>query len=434
MYHVTRCPNCRTSFRVTDAHLTAFDGKVRCGRCAFVFDARTHFVGDAQKEAIKSAVTETPVSAEPAQPPAPQEQVHAEAAGHGLVNMASMLETADKPDTEDQLPAAVHPKLQHASIPPITPEPAQYKSGNLGKREPTLGFPTLEGLDTSPGKFPPTPTPAPAATPPAASPTAPPEDEPAEPAEQEEQTIEITAVGSNDDISPEAFERWTQHVNQETEARLSAALAPTLVPASAAMVTSHTVRPEHPHDYRPILTEEDEALLRVPNAPSPWRWLWSIPALLALIALIGQFTLRYRTEIAVQLPGIEPKLERFCAQVGCTLELPARAELLRTEWNELTYVADHSSLIQLNATLRNQASFAQALPLLELTLTDDNDRIVARKVFNPDQYIAPQADGQPAPLPTSLGAGTDLRVFLQLDLGTMKSSGYSLYWFYPQSN
>ncbi len=428
MYHVTRCPNCRTSFRVTDAHLTAFDGKVRCGRCAFVFDARTHFVGDAhtQKEAAKPIVTEARIPAESAPPPAQQEHTHAETADHDLVNMASLLETAAQPDTEERPPSSVHPKPQHINTPAATLEPSPHKSRSLGKREPTLSFPSLDGLDTSPPKIVASPTPVP--------PTAPSIDKPVEQAKQEEQTIEITAVGSNDDISPEAFERWTEHVNQETEARLAAALAPTMVPASASMVTSHTVKPEHAHNYRPILTEEDEALLRVPNAPSPWRWLWSIPALLALIGLIGQLTLRYRTEIAVQLPGIEPKLEKFCAQVGCTLELPARAELLRTEWNELTYVADHSSLIQLNATLRNQASFAQALPLLELTLTDDNDRIVARKIFNPNQYIAPQADGQPAPQPTALSAGADLRVFLQLDLGTMKSSGYSLYWFYPQAN
>lgn len=37
---ITRCPACRTAFRVTQEQLDAREGKVRCGKCAGVFDAR----------------------------------------------------------------------------------------------------------------------------------------------------------------------------------------------------------------------------------------------------------------------------------------------------------------------------------------------------------------------------------------------------------
>jgi len=37
---ITRCPGCGTAFRVTPDQLAARQGKVRCGRCAAVFDAR----------------------------------------------------------------------------------------------------------------------------------------------------------------------------------------------------------------------------------------------------------------------------------------------------------------------------------------------------------------------------------------------------------
>ena len=36
---VTRCPHCKTSFRITDAQLRAANGSVRCGSCLQVFDA-----------------------------------------------------------------------------------------------------------------------------------------------------------------------------------------------------------------------------------------------------------------------------------------------------------------------------------------------------------------------------------------------------------
>ncbi|MDH0098680.1 zinc-ribbon domain-containing protein, partial [Pseudomonas sp. GD04158] len=37
--HVTQCPHCRTSFRVSQAQLAAAHGAVRCGACLHVFNA-----------------------------------------------------------------------------------------------------------------------------------------------------------------------------------------------------------------------------------------------------------------------------------------------------------------------------------------------------------------------------------------------------------
>jgi len=42
--YVSRCPNCDTSFKVTDAQLDAADGAVRCGACLQVFIASDYFV------------------------------------------------------------------------------------------------------------------------------------------------------------------------------------------------------------------------------------------------------------------------------------------------------------------------------------------------------------------------------------------------------
>jgi len=37
---ITTCPACRTAFRVTPEQLAAREGRVRCGKCAMIFDAR----------------------------------------------------------------------------------------------------------------------------------------------------------------------------------------------------------------------------------------------------------------------------------------------------------------------------------------------------------------------------------------------------------
>ena len=43
--HVTQCPHCRTSFRVSQAQLAAAHGAVRCGACLHVFNAAEQLFG-----------------------------------------------------------------------------------------------------------------------------------------------------------------------------------------------------------------------------------------------------------------------------------------------------------------------------------------------------------------------------------------------------
>jgi predicted Zn finger-like uncharacterized protein len=66
---ITRCPGCRTAFRVTPGQLALREGQVRCGQCRAVFDANDHLVaGEGRKpEAapVHEAVTPEP-QAEPA--------------------------------------------------------------------------------------------------------------------------------------------------------------------------------------------------------------------------------------------------------------------------------------------------------------------------------------------------------------------------------
>ena len=61
---ITRCPSCRTHFRVHPEQLSARAGQVRCGRCGRVFDALEHL-------AEARALPDTPSSARILTAPAP---------------------------------------------------------------------------------------------------------------------------------------------------------------------------------------------------------------------------------------------------------------------------------------------------------------------------------------------------------------------------
>src|SRR5688572_955591 len=81
----TRCPECDTTFRVTDETLRKASGQVRCGRCASVFNAYSELhdpSGKAVEPEADFVATETAVAPPPERPaPAaatPDAAIHAE--------------------------------------------------------------------------------------------------------------------------------------------------------------------------------------------------------------------------------------------------------------------------------------------------------------------------------------------------------------------
>ncbi|MFL0810555.1 MAG: zinc-ribbon and DUF3426 domain-containing protein [Agarilytica sp.] len=63
--NITRCPECATSFRISEAHLHSGKGSVRCGSCLNIFNARENLIEaqppeqETEQEKIESEETET---------------------------------------------------------------------------------------------------------------------------------------------------------------------------------------------------------------------------------------------------------------------------------------------------------------------------------------------------------------------------------------
>jgi hypothetical protein len=151
--------------------------------------------------------------------------------------------------------------------------------------------------------------------------------------------------------------------------------------------------------------------------------------LFAAAALIGQLVYRYRTEIAVLVPSARAGLDAACRAIGCQIPLPRRPELMSIDSSDLQADPRSESLIVLNALLRNRAPFPQEYPALELSLTDDADRPVLRRVLKPSDYLDP---GRAAQVERGIPAGTEVMLRVNLDTGAARATGYRLYLFYPQ--
>lgn len=149
-------------------------------------------------------------------------------------------------------------------------------------------------------------------------------------------------------------------------------------------------------------------------------WPFALVAILLFIALLGQLLYYFRTDVALRFPGTVGLYELAAVDVP----LPRNAALVSIETSDLQ--ADNArGLFVLQATLKNRASYAQAWPALELSLTDNNDAVVSRRVMFAADYLPPGTTSD------TFQANGEMAVKLWIEAKESGASGYRLYIFYP---
>ena len=156
------------------------------------------------------------------------------------------------------------------------------------------------------------------------------------------------------------------------------------------------------------------------------RWPWIMGILLLLVTLTAQSGYFFRVELAARLPGLKPVLESYCDVLMCTIPLPQKTDQLNIESSDMEFDPAQSNVIVLRAVLRNRAPYTLAYPHLELTLTNTADTTLARRIFQPADYLKSGESWQPGLL-----GNRDISIQLRLGTEDLKPSGYRIYLFYP---
>lgn len=157
-----------------------------------------------------------------------------------------------------------------------------------------------------------------------------------------------------------------------------------------------------------------------------WRQPRVRAALMAVGTLAGlglalQVVLEYRDLAAARFTGLRPALESACAWMGCTVGPAHVIESLVVESSGLVRV-EKSDVYKLSVALRNRAALEVALPALELSLTDGQGKLVARRVLPMAELGVTQA---------TLVAGRELALNATLQAATAPVAGYTIELFYP---
>jgi len=197
-------------------------------------------------------------------------------------------------------------------------------------------------------------------------------------------------------------------------------------PPARAAAPAPPARPAKPAPaaQEPLTLPEE---LFQPGLTSPGRrWSWRAINLALVLGLAAQGAWFYPTQLGLQAPALAPALEVYCAWLGCSFGLPRIPEQLFIEASDLQLLDQaRPSQVLLTATVRNRAAFAQAFPLLELTLTGVDNQTAARRVFPPAEYLNPAVDSA-----RGIGAQQEVSIRLYLDTADLRATGYRLYLFF----
>jgi hypothetical protein len=132
-------------------------------------------------------------------------------------------------------------------------------------------------------------------------------------------------------------------------------------------------------------------------------WQWPVLAGLALLLAV-QVLVADRARLSADASW-RPVLASLCAALRCELppwHEPAAFTMLN---REVRPAADQRGVLQVQASFRNDARWAQAWPQLQLSLSDADGRVIGSRVFSPQEYL-----GLPTPPDGTLAPGQGTQI------------------------
>ncbi|MBS0453683.1 MAG: DUF3426 domain-containing protein [Proteobacteria bacterium] len=438
---VTRCPTCATTFKVVRDQLRISDGWVRCGRCSEVFDA-TLDLQETDDDGVPLSAGAPQGPAQPVPAHSPQEVRQPPASGNGLPAMtwpaADLLDLGAKPAAAAAVASAPAPVRSPPVMTPYSeaddpvPIPSLGADDDDGAKEPWLDemMASTQALQAAFQSAATTATPdvAGAATEGAnrKDPAFIPSLTAASPIE-EAVNAQVQKALRRERVKALRLERAQK---KELERAQQDGAAKDEAPAheDAPAPEAQAALPETP-------------LLEAPSAPASFvddpadgavrpnrtrKILLALACVLALLVLLLQVAREERNSLAAREPRLRPALEALCGWTGCQVSALRQINSITIEGASFSREKEGEGY-RLVFALRNGARVPLAMPSIELTLLDTQERALVRRVLSPAQFGAGPVLGPGAESSTSLPV--QLSGSEAAGLGPV--AGYNLVAFYP---
>lgn len=338
---LTRCPHCQATFKVSEAQLSVANGRVRCGACMNVFDALAYSLGDA-----------------PATQPIPP-TIDSKAAS----SKASLTKTK-APASKKASTSYDEQRIQDDPIADAVEDGSEYARSPSVRLEDdfSASFKALDEPDSASPQFP-----SDADSPPLST------DESwaeqmLEDEHRTEPKISEAALDEPNTSKPSSSEASTQNdfifADDSERNRFNDA------GSSNQGMRFYDDNEQHPPRKRHWFASGAMALV-------------NISLILVLLVLASWF----HYEKLVQYPQIAAIYEKACELAGCTL--PELSDVSKIKSHNLvvrSHPTSRNALI-IDTVITNHADFPQDFPNLALYFSDLNNKTIAQKLIEPEQYL-----------------------------------------------
>lgn len=142
--------------------------------------------------------------------------------------------------------------------------------------------------------------------------------------------------------------------------------------------------PQEPSATAPSFTR---APVAAPRAP---RWQWGLVGGLVAL-LVVQIMVADRANLAADA-GSRPWVAGLCSVLRCSLPAWHEPTAFSMISRDVRPVPTQPGALQVQASFRNDARWAQAWPQLRLSLSDADGRVIGTGVFAPQDYLGPGGD------------------------------------------
>lgn len=341
---ITQCPKCDTTFRVTPAQLKAAKGAVRCGACLHVFRASNHFIED------KKAPIE------------PQDNRTQDLFDDDLFEEpAVQSKTQEKNTFDDDL---IHDDMDDSSDDDfLIDDNNGLIDDDNGLIDDTPKTSTVindfdeDFLSINP-------------------------EEVEDPFFSDSEKLKENVKETEDED-----EAWAQALLDDSDdaQEIKTKNKPKPKPIPQVSTVSQT-------EFTYI--EDDPLDLSLPQKRNMAQiWGFGIASLLMVFVLFGQMAF-FNFDQWARKTQYRPWYEMACSQLGCTL--PSTFDLSKIKTTASPQVSTHPKFLNalmVDVLFINNADYDQPFPRVELAFSDSNETVVARRVFNPDEYLAGEAAG-----------------------------------------
>lgn len=339
---ITQCPKCDTTFRITPAQLKVAKGAVRCGACLHVFRASDHFQAPKKAEPEKTDDRTADMFGTEATPQesaeiiTPDDEVIIDD-DNGLIDDDDddFLIDDDNGLIDDDL--GVDDKSNHI--------------GELNEE-----FLSLDTDDLSDPFF----------------------------NENDKHQNAIKAEHDDDD------EAWAQSLLDDSDDEPE----PVKAKPKKAKIKTNNSGDTKANAANFSYIQEDPLDLALPEKRSKLPFvLWSLASLILLGALTGQAAY-FNFDQWARYDQYRPYYQLACEQLGCTL--PSTYDLSRIRTTASPQVSSHpkyKNALTVDILFMNDALYEQAFPRLEVSFSNSNDKVIANRLFSPDEYLAGEAAG-----------------------------------------